>query len=471
MTPEPETKPGQATATDASTRQAQPATLTRESAQPDTPTPESAPPVASKSDDVRAASAASAVATAPPPPPAPLGAPPVVIPRWVQLVLLPLALLGLWELARASGSTLLIFLVAIVIALILNPLVKLLQAAGLPRGLAVAGVYVGLFVIFAASVGLLGTVVANQVTRFQHDIPSIVNSANHTVASVQRFLNHHGLHVQIQRQGETALQTLQRNLLKGSGSIISFTSNVLQQVVTVGFALILILVISIYLLLYGEPIGTLVRRVMPPGNGTDDDDYALLVQRAVSSYVRAQLLFSLVMGASAGLSLWILGLAGVFPAGRTYAVFFGVFYALMELVPYVGPILGAIPPVLVALFHDPVSAVWLVLLFLALQQLEGHIVSPQVFGRGLRINPILVIVALLLGGDLYGIVGALIALPVASVLRVTVIYLRHHLVLEPWGGPGLLAGPTLDRCVRCESPLPPADAFCRVCGAPRRSTA
>ena len=99
---------------------------------------------------------------------------------------------------------------------------------------------------------------------------------------------------------------------------------------------------------------------MPPGDGTPEDDYPLLVQRAVSGYVRGQLLFSLVMGGSAAICLEILGLIGVFPAGRDYAVFFGAFYGLMEFIPYIGPIVGPIPAVLVALFQDPITAVWLI---------------------------------------------------------------------------------------------------------------
>ena len=121
------------------------------------------------------------------------------------------------------------------------------------------------------------------------------------------------------------------------------------------------------------------------------------MQRAVSRYVGGQLLFSVIMGLSAGLSLYIFGVLGIFPDGEKYAVAFGVFYGIAELIPYIGPILGAIPPVLVALFTEPISALWVVLLFIGLQQVEGHVVAPQVFGHTLRINPILVIFALLLG--------------------------------------------------------------------------
>ncbi len=149
--------------------------------------------------------------------------------------------------------------------------------------------------------------------------------------------------------------------------------------------------------------------------------------------MRGQLLFSLIMGASAGVCLWLAGVTGLFPDGDKFGVFFGVFYGLMELIPYIGPILGAIPPVVVALVTHPLSAVWLVIMFILLQQLEGHIVAPQVFRISLRINPILVILALLIGNHLYGVVGALLALPCATVIRATIMYLRAHLVFEKWG--------------------------------------
>src|SRR5207302_3756259 len=270
-------------------------------------------------------------------------------------------------------------------------------------------------------------------------VPRVVQHANHDLASLQHWLNKHGIHVKIQQQGQTALQTLQKNVLRSTGNIISFSQDLLGKILTVGFDLVLTLVLSVYLLVYAREIGDLVRRIMPPGDGTKHDDFPLLVQRAVAGYVRGQLLFSLIMGTSAGIALWIFGTIGIFPDGARYAVFFGVFYGLMELIPYIGPILGAAPPVLVALFNDPITALWVILLFVALQQLEGHFVAPQVFRISLRINPIIVILSLLVGYQIYGIAGALVALPVAAVVKETVVYLRRHLVLEPWvvaAGPG-----------------------------------
>src|SRR5581483_4805131 len=176
----------------------------------------------------------------------------------------------------------------------------------------------------------------------------------------------------------------------------------------------------------------------------------------------------------------VFGVTGVFPDGSRYTLTFALFYGLMEFIPYVGPIIGPAPAVLVALFANPISAVWVVLLFVALQQLEGHIVAPQVFRISLRINPIIIILALLVGDQLYGIAGSLVALPVAAVIRVTLLYLRRHLVLEPWAvrmpgsrlGIGVISD-TPDSCPDCGAAPMAGDSFCRVCGAslePRVST-
>jgi predicted PurR-regulated permease PerM len=405
----------------------------------------------------------------PPSSPLPQGAvpvAPVVVPRWIQLVVLPLGLLALWALARAAGTVLLILLAASTVALILNPLVKMLVRRGFPRGLAILTVYVCLF----AFVGGIGVVLANpisgQVSHLSRDVPHFIDQANRDLASLQRWLDRRGIHVQIQRQGQTALQTLEHNILKRSSDIVSFSRDLLTQVVTTGFDLVLTFVLSIYLLIYGNQIGELVKRVMPPGDGTPEDDFPLLVQRAVFGYVRGQLLFSLIMGASAALALYLFGLLGIFPDGERYALFFGAFYGLMEFIPYIGPIIGPLPAVLVALFVHPISAVWVILLFVALQQLEGHVVAPQVFRISLRINPILVILSLLIGFKIYGIAGALLALPIAAVVRQTVVYLRRHLVLEPWGtlGSGVITNVGVDRCPDCGAPTSPRDSYCRSCG-------
>ena len=394
---------------------------------------------------------------------------PSVVPRWIQLVALPLGLLAIFAILKAAGVVVLIFVTAGVIALILNPLVSGLQRARFPRILAIFAVYVGFLALLTGAGILLANPISDQVTTLRNDIPSITRSANERLADVQDYFDDHNINIEIKKQGETALETLQDKVVGGTDSIVSFGTDLLTKLVTAGAGLIIVLVLSVYMLVHGERIGSLVRRAMPPGDGSREDDYPTLVGSAVAGYVRAQLLFSVVMGAGAGIGLWIFGVTGIFPDGKTYALAFGVFFGLMELVPYVGPFLGAAPPVLVALFQDPLTGLWVALLFVGLQQIEGHIASPLIFGHALRINPLLIIFALLFGAELFGIVGALVALPVAAVVRETVVYLHQHLVFEPWGTMSPLeiaeGRSSRVRCPECGGRCAAGDAYCPTCGA------
>ncbi len=385
-------------------------------------TPEDAPPT----DEERAPAEESERRTPPAEPPR------VVVPRWIQLVMLPLGLLALWELAKAAGSVLLVFIVAGLIALILNPAVSFLQRRSLPRGLAVLAVYLGFFLALAGIGFLVANPISNQVRTFTNNLPHLVDEANKHIATFQNELNEQGVHVHLVNQGKTALQSIQEKVSKSAGKLASSSAGLLTEAASAIFDLVLIFVLSVYMLIYGPEIGRLVRRAMPDSDGTRADDYPHLVQRAVSRYIGGQLLFSLIMGTSTGVALYLFGVLGIFPDGEKYAIAFAVFYGVMELVPYIGPILGALPPVLVALFTKPITALWVGLLFVGLQQLEGHIVAPQVFGHTLRINPVLVIFALLLGLHVDGIVGALVALPLLSILRETAVYLSRHLAFEQW---------------------------------------
>ena len=159
-------------------------------------------------------------------------------------------------------------------------------------------------------------------------------------------------------------------------------------------------------------------------------------------------------------------------------MFFGAFYGLMEFIPYIGPIIGPIPAILVALFNRPDQR----------RVGDRGCSSPcsssratssprRCSGMSLRINPILIILSLLIGFELYGIVGSLVALPIAAVIRQTVVYLRRHLVLEPWtmnpvGEPPLVlirVQSEPERCPGLRRATASGDAFCRSCGASLRA--
>jgi predicted PurR-regulated permease PerM len=182
------------------------------------------------------------------------------------------------------------------------------------------------------------------------------------------------------------------------------------------------------------------------------------MEQAVASYVKGQLLLSLIIGVSSGVGLWILGMVGLMPHGGRYAAAFGAWAGVTELIPYIGPWLGAAPPVLYALVQHPLSALWVVLLFLGIQQLEGHVVVPNVMGRSLRLHPLLVIFGLLAGGEIYGFPGILVALPLLAAGRAAWEFFAERIELAPWDSAQPLAEIGVDTTQVPPPGSPPAPA-------------
>jgi predicted PurR-regulated permease PerM len=146
-----------------------------------------------------------------------------------------------------------------------------------------------------------------------------------------------------------------------------------------------------------------------------------------------------------------------------YALLFGAWVGVTELIPYLGPWLGAIPPVIYMLIVDPVSAIWVTLLFLGIHQIEGHIVVPNVMGSALRLHPLLVIFGLLAGGEIYGLPGVFVALPLLAGMRAIWEFLGERMQLEAWreGGPVPVE-------VEIEEPIPEAPVPVVEVPPPRR---
>src|SRR3982751_2637901 len=195
-----------------------------------------------------------------------------------------------------------------------------------------------------------------------------------------------------------------------------------------------------------------VDRRFPPQPGSSS--LLTRIERSLASYVRGQVLLSLIIGTSAGLGLWLLGTLDWVPGADRYAVLFGAWVAITELIPYLGPWLGAIPPFVYALVVHPVSAIWVALLFLAIHQVEGHVVVPNVMGSALRLHPLLVIFGLLAGGEIYGLPGALVALPLLAAGRAVWEFFAERVELEAWEK----GGATPVEVELEEAPPPPAAA-------------
>jgi predicted PurR-regulated permease PerM len=373
-----------------------------------------------------------------------MGRPPrLIVPRWIQLVGLPILLLGAWWLATTTGHVLFLFLVASLVALLLDPLVRGLQRVRLPRGLAVAAVYIAFAAVLALIIFLIATAVVSQTRTaanrfndyFTHPhAPSGQTSAYLDVNRLQHWLNtHHLASIKIEKQGHKIVnQIRRRDVGKYTHRIVHFLEGAAISVGKTLFETVLLLVVSIYMLLDMQRLGRAVDRRFPPRPG--ERSLLLSIETALVSYVRGQIALSLIIGTTAGIGLWILGAVGLLPHGQQYALLFGAWVAVTEVIPYLGPWLGAIPPVLYALVVHPISAVWVILLFLGIHQIEGHVVVPNVMGTALRLHPLLVIFGLAAGAEIYGLLGALVALPTLAVLRAIWEFFSARIKLEPWTG-------------------------------------
>jgi len=398
----------------------------------------------------------------------PAGAARLQIPRWIQLVGLPLVLLFLWTVAGAARHVVFLFLVAALIAFLLNPLVRGLTRVWIPRGFGVAIVYVTFAAIVIGAGAALGTVVINETKSSASRVDNYFTDAHgrghaydtdayRDVDRLQHWLNtHHLSGVKVRKQGHDLVNRIRKHdVSKYTGKIVDFVEGAAIGTIKFLFGLVLVIVVSIYMLLDMPRLRRVVDRRFPPNPGST----ALLtrIERSLASYVRGQALLSLIIGTSAGLGLWLLGTIGWAPGADRYAVLFGSWVAITELLPYVGPWLGAIPPFIYELVVHPIAALWVGLLFLGIHQVEGHIVVPNVMGSALRLHPLLVIFGLLAGGEIYGLPGALIALPLLAAGRAIWEFFGERVTFETWQEGGKVPVEVEVEETRTMAQVPPAD--------------
>jgi predicted PurR-regulated permease PerM len=365
--------------------------------------------------------------------------PTIQIPRWIQLVGLPVLLVLAFLLAGTLGHVLFLFLTASVIAFMLNPLVRDVTRLKVPRALSVTFVYA----VFAASVSALliaiGVVAFDQARNAGERIDDYVTNedaegltaAERDIDGLQAWLDDNGLErIQIREQFNDAIDSL------GAGDVsgyveegIAFVQGAAISFVLFLFSLILIVVISIYMLLDMPRLERAIDSRFPPHGGPP---LTQQIESALWGYVKGQAILSTVIGTSAGVGMWILGETGAVQGAAEYALLFGLWTAFIEVIPYIGPWLSAVPPVIYALFVDPVGVIWVAALFLFIYQVEGHVVVPNVMASALRLHPLLVIFGLLAGGELYGIAGVLVALPTMAGLRAIWGFFRPRIRLERW---------------------------------------
>jgi predicted PurR-regulated permease PerM len=367
--------------------------------------------------------------------------PTIQVPRWIQLVVLPVLLLVVFLLARTLGHVLFLFLTASVIAFTLNPLVRDLTRLKVPRAPAVLVVYTIFAAVVAALLIAIGAVAFDQARNAADRVDEYVTeeqgATGQTAAEVdidrlQFWLDGHGLErVQIRKQVNDWIGSLSAGEVSSYAQrAIRFAQGAAFSVVLLFFSVILVVVISIYMLLDMQRLERAIDARFPPYGGTP---LTQRIEGALWGYLKGQAILSTVIGTSAGVGMYVLGVTGLVDGAQHYALLFGLWTAFIEVIPYIGPWLSAVPPAIFALFVDPPwGVVWVALLFLVIYQVEGHIVVPNVMANALRLHPLLVIFGLLAGGELYGIAGVLVALPTMAGGRAIWEFFRERITLESW---------------------------------------
>jgi predicted PurR-regulated permease PerM len=321
-----------------------------------------------------------------------------------------------WLVLQRVLHTALVLLIAMVLAFALGPLVDRVQARTGRRGLAAAAVYLGLLLVVAGGMVLLTQPFVSQATALLSNLPHYVEAARAQVPGLDDRLRQSGIPLSV-----ADLQSKVSSLLVESGSVVlGGTVTVLAGVTGLVVDLVLVLVISLYLVIDGPRMRAGLMGLVPPERRENARFVEDTVTRVAGGYLRGQLVMAVSIGALAGLGAVLFRL--------NYPVVIGVLAGIMELIPMFGPVLGAIPALLLALLNPFPTVVWVALYFVAIQQIESNVLGPRITGHAVGLHPLGAMLALLAGFEVAGILGALFAVPVVGIVWVLIaaIYRRLH---------------------------------------------
>lgn len=314
------------------------------------------------------------------------------------LISLTLVILGLYW----FKDLLIILSFALVFALLLLPLVQRMEAWGLPRSLSI---FIAILVMLGALVALI-LILSAQIAEFVSDWPLFVKKAESYLNTLQRFLSQN-LNISRKKQMlELSNQTL--NLLKNSGSILGTTFETLLRGLSV---LILIPIFTFFTLFYRHFFAHFLAKVFPQVGAENLRELMAKMAKVVQSYLVGMFLVMLLVAGLNILGFWWIGV--------NYFLFFGILTGILLLIPYVGIWIGAFLPILFSLvFLGPNYALGVMAWVAFVQFFEANVVTPLVVGSKVSVNPIVALVALLLGELIWGIPGLILALPFTAILKV-----------------------------------------------------
>lgn len=304
------------------------------------------------------------------------------------------------------------FLLAAIIAYILYRPVKAIEKKGLKKALAILLVYLVLFLITFGVIWIAAPHLENELSKLAGILPQYIDR-------LQDFSNRLN-RLEIPEEFRLILSNnLERtqNLIYGSlNGIVEGIYKFFGQI----FIIILAPVLAFYILNEWEKIKEVFLSLFSPGARRDLCMLALDIDNVIIEYLKGYLLVSFIVGISIGVIAAIIGVK--------FAFIIGILSGIANLVPYFGPFLGAIPAVFLALSQSSLDAVYMLVAIIIVQQIDSNFITPKIIGDKLGMDPLLIVFALLAGGELLGIWGMLIAVPFTAALKIVIKYLYLKMV-------------------------------------------
>lgn len=294
-----------------------------------------------------------------------------------------------------------IIFVALILSSALSPWVAVMEKRGIPRPLGIVLIYASLISIFVLAGVLLVKPLSNEYTQLAAKFPEY---SQKIIESIQG--SNPGFDVKDQVQG--ALQSAQSTLVQVARGVFIKIFDILSGFVT----FMLIFVVTFYMVVEEKMIRSAIHSVTPVRYRASIEDLIGQIQRKIGLWLRGQMVLCFII-----FSLVFLGLT-LF--GVEYALILALFAGLTEFMPVIGPIVGSVPAIFTALNQSPWLALWVLLMYVVIQRIENDFIVPRVMQKAVGINPLVSIIALLIGGKIGGLIGVILAIPVATIIQVIV---------------------------------------------------
>lgn len=312
-----------------------------------------------------------------------------------QIVIALLVVLGLWVLYEIRILAAVLFLSFIIMSGFL-PIVEFFTRRGMPHIMAVIVPYLAITAVMLGIVIPLIPVFSIQISTLGAALPAYVNALGN-------FINgsFEGLHI-----GTILKSNLQQIIDAASAQLVMLTGQVIGAILSFGTAVVL----SFYMLLDHDRFKRSLARMLSIAKLTEMENLIADSERQMGHWINAQIILSVIVGIMVWISMWI--------AGVPFAPVLGLIAALFEFIPYIGPIIAAIPALLIALNQSPALALATAGIFIGIQLIENNILVPQIMRRSIKLHPILAIAGFAAGGALAGFMGAIFAIPFMAFLIV-----------------------------------------------------